>query len=420
MGDGSLCKSGISGCGSKYGDLLKFPFEGRSIGANTDPSFRIGGKYYAIRFPALFDIRAAEQWYRMNKAQNFEQFQEALSMHAHPGLNLIYADCKDNIYYLSNGHFPKRSPQYDWHKVLPGNTSATFWKANQYHPLDSLPQLLNPDCGYVFDTNNSPFDSSCPLENVQDACINPTMGFVHNANNRSNRFQELIQQYDRLTYADFKRIKYDRAFAQNISMYIALNLEDILHIDAAKHPKIAESIQILAEWDRTTEADNESAALVALIVKYLIEMMQEQDRLLQSNILTETEMVQLIAKSQNYLLKHFGKLRLPLGDMQFHVRGDLALPVGGTPDVLAAMFTKPWKDGKFRSFLGDSFIQFMRFSKDGVELETVNAFGTSNKADSPHYTDQMELYTNQLLKTVTMNKDTIFQQAKKVYHPGEF
>lgn len=36
--------------------------------------------WYAIRFPVYNDIRMAEQWYRMNKAQNFEEFEFALKM----------------------------------------------------------------------------------------------------------------------------------------------------------------------------------------------------------------------------------------------------------------------------------------------------------------------------------------------------
>lgn len=403
----------------KVWGFLKVPVRQIFYWSKYGPVIRNEGKYYALRFPTLFDIRAAEQWYRMNKAQNFEEFQTALAMHAHPGLNLVYADRADNIYYLSNGQFPYRDPQYNWRNVLPGDTSATLWAANDYFPLDSLPQVLNPDCGYLFDTNNSPFDSTCPANNLQGSTINPTMGFTNNANNRSNRFQELIEQYDSLSYADFKRIKYDRAWAAKLSMYIALNLEDVLHLDAAKHPDIAESIQVLKSWDRTTEVDNESAALFSLIIKYMFKQFQEDDRLLQANVLTEAEMVALVTKAQKHLVEHFGKVQIPLGDLQFHVRGDVALPVGGTPDVLAAMFTNEWEGGKFRSFVGDSFIQMMRFSENGVEIETCNAFGTSNKVDSPHYTDQMELYVNQQLKPVSMDKATIFKEAKRVYHPGE-
>ncbi|HHZ66235.1 MAG TPA: hypothetical protein EYN51_12210 [Flavobacteriales bacterium] len=50
---------------SKYGTTIK-----------TDDGF------YSVRFPANMDIRAAEQWYHMNKAKNFDEFSKVLDMQA--------------------------------------------------------------------------------------------------------------------------------------------------------------------------------------------------------------------------------------------------------------------------------------------------------------------------------------------------
>ena len=66
-----------------------------------------GGKFFAVRIPQIFAIKAPEQWYRMNKASNFEEFQEALKWDGLPYFNITYADKDDNIMYLFNGHFPQ-------------------------------------------------------------------------------------------------------------------------------------------------------------------------------------------------------------------------------------------------------------------------------------------------------------------------
>ncbi len=39
--------------------------------------------------------------------------------------------------------------------VLPGDTRKTLWQ--RYLTIEELPQVLNPDCGYVFSVNNGPF-----------------------------------------------------------------------------------------------------------------------------------------------------------------------------------------------------------------------------------------------------------------------
>ena len=60
------------------------------------------GDYYAVRLAANQRINTIEQIYHMNKATNFDEFYEALSMEAHPRYNVIYADKEDNIMYLNN------------------------------------------------------------------------------------------------------------------------------------------------------------------------------------------------------------------------------------------------------------------------------------------------------------------------------
>ena len=184
--------------------FIKIPIRKTFYWSRHGPVIKNKRQYFAVRFPAIQDIRAAEQWYYMNKAKSFDEFNKALDMHAMPGLNLVYADRQDNIYYLSMGQFPYRNPACNWQQVVRGDTSAYLWNAREFFPIDSLPQVLNPDCGYLFDTNNSPFDATCGSENVQMECINPTMGFADNDNNRSLRMQELFDQYDLLSYDDFK------------------------------------------------------------------------------------------------------------------------------------------------------------------------------------------------------------------------
>lgn len=148
---------------------------------------------FAIRTGALMEIRALEQWYRMNKAKNFSEFKKALSMLAIPGYNIVYADRYDTIFHISNGKIPIRNQSYEWKNTLPGNTSKTLW--TEFHSFDDLPQVLNPSSGYVFNSNHSPFNSTAPADNLQPKAYDPTMGFETNDNNRSLRFMELIKQY---------------------------------------------------------------------------------------------------------------------------------------------------------------------------------------------------------------------------------
>ena len=58
-----------------------------------------------------------------------------------------------------------------------------------------------------------------------------------------------------------------------------------------------------------------------------------------------------------------------------------------------------------------------KFGKDGVQLESVNAYGTCAEIGAPHNTDQMQLFVDQDLKPMTLDKELVLEQAVRVYSP---
>lgn len=42
------------------------------------PTLKNDSGYYAVRTPSLFEVKALEQWWRMNKAKSFSEFYELL------------------------------------------------------------------------------------------------------------------------------------------------------------------------------------------------------------------------------------------------------------------------------------------------------------------------------------------------------
>ncbi|MEO6037993.1 MAG: penicillin acylase family protein, partial [Saprospiraceae bacterium] len=368
---------------------------------------------FAIRSTGLFDIRAIEEWYRMNKARNFSEFYQALKMEAIPGFNLVYGDRYDTIFYLSNGKLPIRNPGYDWAHTLPGNTSRTLW--TQFHPLEELPQTINPPSGYLFNSNHSPFNASAPADNLSASRFDPTMGYETYENNRSRRFMELIMPLGMISYDDFKRIKYDQQLPAQLSY--AVNLDSLLGLQAADHPELAALLDRLHHWDRRSEVDNVGATQFLVTLQYISEK-YHLTNIYQRKTLTTAESLDALRHTQHYLKRHFGRLDVPLGDYQKMVRGSLERPLAGLPDVIAAIYSTPYKKGRVQGFVGDCFIQMVRFTPQGPVIETANTFGASNRPGSPHYSDQMELFLQHKTKRMTLNKAEAYARAERVYHPG--
>ncbi|MEO6758939.1 MAG: penicillin acylase family protein, partial [Saprospiraceae bacterium] len=375
------------------------------------PTFKNKKGFFSIRSSGLFDIRALEQWYRMNKAHNFSSFYQALKMEAIPGFNLVYGDRSDTIFYLSNGKTPLRNPGYDWANTLPGNTSKTLW--TKFHPLEELPQQINPPSGYLFNSNHSPFNASAPADNLQSDDFDPTMGYETYENNRSRRFMELIAPLDKISYEDFKRIKYDQQLPAQLSY--AINLDSLFLLKAADHPDLAPLLNGLHQWDHRSGVENVGATQFLVTLQYISQRYHVKT-IYQRKTLTTAESLDALQHTQRYLLKHFGRLDVPLGDYQKMVHGKLEFPLAGLPDAIAAIYSKPYTKGRVQGFVGDCFIQLVRFTPAGPVIESVNTFGASNRPESPHYSDQMAMFLEHKTKRMPLDKNEVYARAERIYH----
>ena len=375
--------------------------------------------YYALRFPANMDLAGTEQLYHMNKATSFKEYNEALEMGHFPGTNNIYADGKGNIQFASLGLFAYRDSSYDWLSVLPGNTSKTLWE-EKFHPLSDLPCYVNPNSGYLFNTNGTPFVATADDENLKSADFNATFGYQDETkiNNRTIRAKQLISNYDKISWEDFKTIKYDRKFNDKMESYNINNMDMIEKLSTIKYPDLKDAIEVIRAWNHKADAENMEAALLIFTFNNLVDIILSKGMQYASNSLSEEQYVDALRKAAKHMKKHFGTLSIPLKDVQKHVRGDKEIGVGGAPDVLAAMMSKPYKNGKLKTFVGDSYIILVDFDAEGKpRIETVNVYGTSTHPESAHYTDQMELWAGQKTKPMTLDKAEIYKNAERVYHP---
>jgi acyl-homoserine-lactone acylase len=375
------------------------------------PTLKSKSGTYAVRTPALFEIRALEQWWRMNKATNFTEFYKALKMKALPGYNIGYADKNDTIFYISNGLIPIREKGYQWKDVVPGNTKKTLW--TETYAIEDLPQVIQPQSGYVYNANHTPFRSSDSLDNPNQNDFSLDMGFETYDNNRSTRLKILIDQYETVSYSDFKKIKYDREYPKPYNFsWMDINYLD--QLDADKYPELKDLILTLQKWDRKADANSVGAGIFAVLYSQLRPFYQ---KLPEPKIFPPAILIKALKKSQAYLIKHFGSTQIPLGTYQKLVRGSKEIPIFGLPDVITSMATVPHQDGKVKVVSGESYIELVRFTKKGTEIESIISYGSSDHPDSPHYGDQMDSYAQFKTKKMSLNKEEIYSNAKVIYHP---
>jgi acyl-homoserine-lactone acylase len=381
------------------------------------PVVKVKSGVYALRGLPYQTLGSAEQWYDMCKAENFHEFYDVLKQQQIPCLNIAYADKFDTIFFISNGLYPAdRDPQFDWKKVVPGDTSLTLWNLNNVVPIEEIPQLLNPECGYLYSVNQSPFLATNAKCNLNPADYDPTIGWQTRPFNRSERLSQLMDTVKVFNWETFKKIKYDKIMIDTVP-FITL-VEKFYQIDTVKNPDLALPVRILKNSKRSGEITDTTTALFLLAfidlthhVKYDVEF-----KIHSVDVPIETYEKSL-RKAKKHLMKHYGSLYVPLGKVQRLRRGNKDLPLFGLPDVVTPMYTSLRKDGTLGPDGGECYVMLLKIADKGVYMETIQVFGQSNKPDSKHYTDQMEMFVNNQTKVMTFDKEEILKKAESIYNP---
>lgn len=380
------------------------------------PVFKTKHGWYAVRFPGYSDIRAGEQWYRMNKAKNWGEFESAIKMQAIPLFNIMYGDKDGNIFCQSGCQVALRDSTLNWRLPIDGTSSKYKW--TQLVPYNRKPALFNPSCGYLFSCNQTPYNTSGPGCNWHGGFV----GIQQFTYNRGERFGELLgAEKGKFTWDEFKRIKFDKSYS--LTGTYAQHFKGVFNLDESKYPDIADAIRKLKHWNFQGTADNRDAALVMVMQENLMHKINGPFAMLmiQKDPVSETDGVWAIREAKKFLLKTHGTIDLPLGDVQRLIRGNVSLPASGLREVPRACDTKliDPKKGIYRATGGDGYMQLAKFGKDGVDLFTVNAYGASSHPESKHYTDQMQMFENEQFKSMTFDKDKIWKSATMIYHPGD-
>ena len=376
------------------------------------PTLKNKTGFFSVRTGSLFKVRGLEQWWKMNKARSFKEFYSILEMNEIPGYNIGYADKDDNIFYISNGLIPKRNNKYKWTDVLPGNTSETLW--TEYYKTSELPQVINPKSGYIYNANHSPFKSTSLNENPNPENFNSNMGFETFDNNRSTRIFELIESFNAIDYKDFKTIKYDNKFPTPFN-YNFMDINNIMEMDPKNYPEISDLLEQIQKWDRVTDANSTGAGAYAMFYYTLAEKYfykSYYDRNFSKDLIADC-----LKDVKEKMIKYFNSSTVKLGEYQKLVRGNKEMPIFGMPDVITAMTASKYRNGKIQVTHGESYIQLVKFSNKGVEIESIISYGSSDHKDSPHYNDQMELYSKFKTKKMSFDKDYVLKNARTTYNP---
>lgn len=378
------------------------------------PAIRTDAGVFAFRFAGLGEVKMVEQWFRMNKAKNFDEFYAAMEIQGVPSFNVMYADKTGKLFYAYNGKFPRRAPGYDYKRVLPGHTSDTLW--TEFLPFSAVPQMQDAQSGFIQTCNSTPFISTDGPDNPRAEDFAPEMGIEEYVSNRTLRALALYGKDESITPEEFHTYKHDTEYtAESVP---AKRREEMLKLDPAD-PLAKEAIEVLRAWNLRTDKDNTSAAL-----GYLACVPPERagNALGMKPRTFHDDPLHQLTYSAHYLKEHFGTLTPAWGDFCRLRRGSVDVPLSGGPDTLRALNGTLQKDGRLAANYGDGLYMFVEWGPDGaVRSQAIHNYGAaSTDPGSPHYDDQAKMFAEETLREEPMTEEALRERLSLEYRPGEF
>jgi acyl-homoserine-lactone acylase len=361
---------------------------------------------YAIRYAGADQLRMVEQYYRLTRAQDFAQWQAAMAIQGVPATNFFYADGTGNIAYFYNAAFPRRKPGFDYAKLLPGDTSKDY--APGTVPWAMIPRNINPGSGFLINANNTPYQAAGA--GYEMPLASPLLGVETDTTNRGTRALELMGANPSISDADLHAIKFDSAVSQK--SWAGAWFRELLAVDPQKSALLTHVHSLLAQWDWNFDGKGPSDALAVLLLR--------QGHEWHYNRRPKPNPRAVLIDAAQYLVEHFGRLDVPLGELLRLRQGKVDLPLDGGPDVLRAAAN--WDlapDGRLSVKHGDSFVMFMAWDRAGrVRSESIVPFGAATtRPQSPHYADQAPLYVQHRLKPVWFDAAELASHVERRYRP---
>jgi penicillin amidase/acyl-homoserine-lactone acylase len=371
------------------------------------PVFKTDHGVFAVRYAGMGEARQTLQYYRLNKATDRDEWLAAMRLQALPSINYIYADEKGNIGYVYNGLFPVRAEGRDWRQVQPGDRSDVIWQG--YLPFDRVPQIWNPKSGYVFNSNNTPFEATGAQDALRPADFSPTMGIQTDMTNRAYRAQETFGADAAITAETFRAYKFDLAFSDRSD--VAREIAEVVKIDPKSDSDLKSAQALLKDWDRRTNAGSRAAALAVLM----------RSEAAHSDSHPDVPPIDALRHAINTLKTHFGRIDPEWGQVNRIRRGQLDLAIDGGPDIYRAVYGVAQKDGTLTASAGDTLIMFVTWDKAGaLSSDSINQFGSATlDSQSPHYADQTPLFVAMTPKPVLFTQSELAGNVEADYHPGD-
>lgn len=377
--------------------------------------------------------------WNITKSKSFKEFESWLNKRVMTGTNTIYADKSGNIGYWHGNFVPIRDRKFDWTLPVPGNKSETNWKG--VHPLNEIPNYVNPKNGWVQNCNSTPLYGTGNFDSVMFRKPSYMLPDGH-----TPRAVNAVRQLTNISNATI-----DTILAMSHSPYLANAAKFIPQLiksyDAiGKSETREEPMRLLRNWDFNSDTTSIATTLSVLWIEKVLQLnmtklkkpiTNEQSYPLTNgstislNDISPVVQVALFDSVLSDLQKDWGGWSIPWGKLNRFQRNALgveasdslpSLAVTATPSFMGSLnayTSRKTKNSKIRyGTTGNTFVAVVSFGKK-LQAKSIFTGGSNSNPNSKHFTDQTNGYINHQFKTVNFYESDVLKNKELSYHPGE-
>lgn len=400
---------------------------------------RADGRVYVTRSARDGRFRRGEQFLRMMQADSLAEWKRAMRIRGRTKSNFTYADDRGNIYYVWNARMPRLPhPSAGDTAAVEAPSTDRVW--TRLVPYDSLPQLRNPEGGYLHNEND-PFHYT-NLEEVfapgdfPPHYPDPALGL------RSQHSLQLITGEERLRLDGVVERKHSTRML--LADRVKPDLLEALR-SAAPSGDLADGLRVLEGWNNRAGRESRGAVLFKTWWEHYLESADSAEES-PASAGFEAEPRDLFAEpwspdrptgtprglgdpdravaafrsAVDTVLQRWDRLDVAWGHVHRVRRGEVDAPVSGCSGSLGC-FRVLWydraDDGRLVADGGDGWVFAVRFS-DPPRAYSVLAYGQSSRPDSPHFDDQARMFAEGRMKPVAFTEDQIREELVRRYRPG--
>ena len=370
-----------------------------------------GGKWVAT---ALMNrpVAALQQSFLRTKVHSIAEFRKVAALAANSSNDTLFADSKGEFALFLPQFMPIRSAKFDFTKPVDGSDPRTDWRG--FHTLASLPQVVNPANGWVFNVNDGPWWAA-----GKDSPKQAAFARYFDSEGKQPRTPHAIAVLSArptFTLDQLVEAAYDPwlpSFAEMIPGLVAAQARN-------PSPARAEAVALLGKWDSRWSLTSTETSLAVFWGEALWERGKAAAEAQGIGVgewmgkASDADQLAALDSAMARLTADFGSWQVPWGEINRYQRNDAnvvqtfddAKPSVGVPFAsaqwgsLASFGAKRYPGTKrYYGTYGNSFVAAVEFGPK-VRARAVTAGGESGDPASQHFGDQVGRYAKGNLRLV--------------------